>query len=358
MFHTFRYGSIKFPIFGFMFGLVVFVLMFIANFSINKKSLISLFVLVLLLVSNFNINTTNLYQIKYFLYLIPITLLAFSYTRIDLYKAFKVIAYYYSIMSIFLFHLGIGREDGYGSPRMHGFLSEPSAFTLLGTIVFVSFLATRQKKLLILSFLIVLYCQSLTLMVSLFLSFFLYLLVSVKVHYRIIIFSVSIVTIILSYYFLLYLADVYSNENLDRLVTGLQYIVTLGENGHNPRFKSVIEIINYVSNNQFWFGQGLNAGELYVNDTGNLRDLNFWLELQLAFGMFSVIFVFSIVLFKYLFSKENTECRYFNAIFISFLCYCSLNSAQGIVFQQFFIILLIMLFLRNNTRMQGSVVNG
>ncbi len=356
LFHTVRTSSLHFHLYGFIFAIAMLVLVQLCN-PIKKNTLISLGFVCLIFASyiKYALGTTS--QIKYIFYLLPLCFIPFNYTRYDLYYVTSKVFYIYSLFSIVLFFVGIGVESGYGISRLQGLLSEPSAFSLLAVFNFLNFLYLRKLKYLFVAVLLAFLVKSLMLLVCLFASVFIYLALMKGSFFRVSLFIIFIFSCFGMYEFLVFLNGVYDNVLLSRLVSGLQYIVTWGELGHNPRFYTVIAISDYYKDN-FLFGKGFNAAEFYVNDTGNLRDFNIWFEMFASFGLIGALSIFILLIFLLLTGPIFSKEKYTSVMFVSYLVYCSLNSAQGIVFQQMFLCVFVMIILGGNNDKSSSFYNN
>lgn len=354
--HTFNYGGNKLNLYGFLVSITVILIGSIYKGSLNKV-FIPLYTVTFVVIAFYISNSPHFVvsQLKYFLYLIPIVILPYFVSIQVFYNIFVKACLVVLAISILFFILNVGVDRGYGFPRMHGLLSEPSALSLPISIVLIHGLVIRSIKYILLGLVALFLSGSLMGGVILLFSIILMRILKASRIRRVILVTFFTLIIIALFHTIKYLALNDGGLIVSRLYDGLVYIVSFGENGYNPRFDSILSILKYSVEHNWLFGQGINAGEIYVQETGNLRDLNIWMEILLSFGLVGLFLFFSF-LFKFLILNKNRFNNVEASLIAVITCYTFLNSAQGIVFQSLFFIIILVVknshgtiyYLRNN----------
>jgi len=344
--HTLQIEGNKTLLFGYILSILTSFLYLLHKSKINKNSMYTC----LFIFSSFFLYLTPdigyvLNQFKYWIYLFPLLVIPFITSTYKFNLILSESCFVTLILSLFLFCIGIGIDNGYGFPRMHGLLSEPSALSFPISIVLLNGVLYKKKVFAIISLVCLLLTGSLMAILITTFTFLMFIFITRKVIKRIFI-TVGIVCFIWFSIFLIeYLAQLGGYSSVTRLHQGILFIESMGTNGYNPRFFSVLEVFNYIKDNSFLFGLGINGAESYVNYTGNLRDLNLWMEILLAFGVIGTGLFFLLICIFIFFSKNIFDKD--EAILLSTITvYCFLNSAQGIVFQSLFFIILMQVFKR------------
>lgn len=338
--HTFQFHNAKIPLLGNLSSLIVLYASLILKGKVNAKFLIPIIVIFLLYIIYIPDTNNALGQITLLFYYISIILFINLIDLNELYQALSIVIKFYIPLSIVLYYLGIGIDSGYGIDRMHGLLSEPSAFTFLTLFLFIEFLIFKNYLSLTLATISAIYVNSLTLYTSIVISLLLISFIKANNSKKIIILFTSAVT---AYSTIIIFSDITSytsNSSVIRMASGIQYLTSLGDSGHNPRGESVINVINYSLNNNPYIGMGLDAGGRYADELQTLRDLNFWLELLLAFGIVGLSITLGFTL-NIIIKLKNAYNKNYIVLFCFSLVYVTVNSAQGIMLSQYFIMSLL-----------------
>jgi hypothetical protein len=356
--HTLHMGANKTLLFGYLVSICTLLLYVLNKQRVNKKGgyvLLFLFLSFFLYLKS-DLNYINS-QLKYWVYLVPLIIVPFICNSKDFNSILCKACLLTLIISVSLFILGIGIDTGYGFPRMHGLLSEPSALSLPISVVLLNGIFYKKKKYILISLFCILLTGSLMTVIITFFSYLMYLFITRRLLSRVLLTAVFLFFLWSLFILIDYLAQLGTYPSISRLQQGIVFIQTFGANGHNPRFFSVLEVISYIQENNFLYGGGINGAEKYIEVTSNLRDLNLWLEILLSFGIVgtALFFVFLLVYVffnKYVFSKDEA------IILSSITVYCFLNSAQGIVFQSLFFIILFQVLSRGplNVRQNKELI--
>lgn len=339
--HTLHIGSNKLLLFGYIGSVFTAVIYLVNKQRIHKTAL--LIPLFCCLTFYLYLQPTlgySISQLKYWIYLFPLVVIPYICNSHDFNKVFCKVCILTLVVSIFLFFVGIGVDKGYGFPRMHGLLSEPSALSIPISIVALNGIFYKKLWYVALSFFTMLLAGSLMVIIITFAACLMYLFIRRTLLSRMLLSGLFVIFIWALYSLISYLAQLGTYPSISRLHQGLIFIESFGVSGHNPRFYSVLEIISYIKKTNFLFGGGINAAEQYVQQTGNLRDLNLWLEIVVSFGVVGV-FTFILLLLVFVFFTPRVFSRSESILLSTIVVYCFLNSAQGIVFQSLFFIILI-----------------
>jgi hypothetical protein len=339
--HTLHIGENKTLLFGYIASISAMLIHVLHKQRVNKKGIyiIVFFFLSFSLYLKVDFNYL-ISQLKYWVYLIPLIIVPFICNIKDFNDILCRACRFTLILSVFLYFLGVGIDTGYGFPRMHGLLSEPSALSLPISIVLLNGILYKKKIYIMLSLFCMLLTGSLMTMIITLFSYLMYLFIIRRLYSRVLLTGVFLIFLWALFTLINYLAQLGTYPSISRLQQGIVFIQSRGENGHNPRFFSVLEVIAYSKENSYLIGQGINGAEHYIQATGNLRDLNLWLEILLSFGLIGMGAFFIFMLLFVVFNKH--VFRSHEAIVLSSITvYCFLNSAQGIVFQSLFFVVLI-----------------
>ncbi|MCJ8319612.1 MAG: hypothetical protein MJK12_08255 [Colwellia sp.] len=346
--HTLHIGDNKTLLFGYIVSIFTLLLYIVSKQELDKRGG---YVLLFLFISFFLYVRVDsgyiLSQFKYWVYLVPLLIAPFICHNKDfnllLCKACKLTL----IFSIFLFILGVGIDNGYGFPRMHGLLSEPSALSFPISVVLLNGVFYKKRTYILLSFVCILLTGSLMTMIITLFSFLMYMFITRGLFVRVLFIGIFVVLLLALLMLINYLAELGTFPTISRLQQGLIFIQSFGASGHNPRFFSVLEVISYINDTNVLFGGGINGAEKYIEVTNNLRDLNLWLEMLLSFGVVGTGAFFIFLLF-FVFLNKRKFCYHDAILLSSITVYCTLNSAQGIVFQSLFFIILIQVLTRRS----------
>ncbi len=348
--HTLHIGDSKMLLFGYILSILTVLLYIVKVQRLNK---IGQYVLYFLLLSfYFYVNADISYiqsQIKYWIYLLPLLIVPFICDTNKFNQLLCKACMFTLIISIPLFLIGIGVDRGYGFPRMHGLLSEPSALSFPISVVLLNGIFYKRKSLIFGSLFCILLTGSLMAFVITLFSVLMCMFITRNIFIRLFLIAIFSLLFFVLLSLINYLAGLGTFPSISRLQQGIVFIQSFGASGHNPRFFSVLEVISYVQDTNVLFGSGINGAEKYINVTGNLRDLNLWLEMLISFGVvgISVFFLFmigAVFLSKRVFTHSEA------IILSSITVYCFLNSAQGIVFQSLFFIILIQVLSRKSVQ--------
>ncbi len=344
--HTLHIGNSKTLLYGYVVSILSMLLYLV---KVQRLNIRGQYVFYFILFSfYFYLNTDITYvqsQIKYWVFLIPLFVAPFICDTKKFNQLLCLVCVLTLLLSIPLFLIGVGVDRGYGFPRMHGLLSEPSALSFPISVVLLNGIFYKKKVYIIGSLFCIILTGSLMAMVITLFSVLMCMFITKKLFVRLILIAIFSILLLVLLWLINYLAGLGTFPSISRLQQGIVYIQSFGASGHNPRFFSVLEVVSYVEQTDFLFGSGINGAEQYINVTGNLRDLNLWLEMLISFGVVGVGVFFLFLLVAVFLNKRIFT--YPEAILLSSITvYCFLNSAQGIVFQSLFFIILIQILSR------------
>jgi hypothetical protein len=124
----------------------------------------------------------------------------------------------------------------------------------------------------------------------------------------------------------------------NRLISGIDNVLSWGQTGYNPRFSGFVDVLSHLKNNDLlWTGYGLNSASIYFSYYGDLvRDYSLFLTLLFSYGIIGVLIFYTFCIYA-LKRMVNLNSK-FIYIFIPFLIVSLINSAQGFVTYKFVII--------------------
>ena len=134
----------------------------------------------------------------------------------------------------------------------------------------------------------------------------------------------------------------YFGRTVNRLARGIEFAITLSQQGYNPRFAGAINVYEHLQKHGLlWIGYGLNSASPYFKhvtlDTATkTQDYSLLITLFFSFGVIGVVIFFA---FCYRAAMRmychNSRLIY---IFVPFLMTSMVNSAQGFVTYKFAIL--------------------
>jgi hypothetical protein len=131
----------------------------------------------------------------------------------------------------------------------------------------------------------------------------------------------------------------YFGRTINRLARGIEFIITLSQQGYNPRFAGAINVYQQLQEKGLlWIGYGLNSASPYFKHvyTGTETAVQDYSLLITIFFSFGIIGVLIFVLFAYRAAvriyRRKSELVY---LFVPFLLASMINSAQGFVMYKF-----------------------
>ncbi|PQJ34736.1 hypothetical protein BSZ35_09110 [Salinibacter sp. 10B] len=134
----------------------------------------------------------------------------------------------------------------------------------------------------------------------------------------------------------------YFGRTINRLARGIEFIITLSQQGYNPRFAGAINVYQQLQEKGLlWIGYGLNSASPYFRHvyTGTGTDVQDYSLFVTTFFSFGVMGVLVLVLFVHraiviMYRKESGLVY----VFIPFFLASMINSAQGFVMYKFVIL--------------------
>ncbi|EKL5292693.1 hypothetical protein HJ024_09425 [Vibrio parahaemolyticus] len=226
---------------------------------------------------------------------------------------------------------------------MQGFLSEPSAWGGFASVLLLSGVYYRSYfNIALFTLLIALTMSPMTMLVCLF-SLLIYTITRLPNILRFLTYGLILFTVAVSIYSLLTIS--FDNIPLRRLSEGVLYIVTLGEQGYNPRFEVMMNMVNFlIEREHIYFGYGVNQSWFFEQEMNSISSFNLWMEWLFSFGLIGLI-GYGLVSLFILFKRYGNP--HIKILLISFYSYTLLNSAQGITIQIIFYVFLIVSILES-----------
>ena len=341
IFNTVKTSVFHFHIYGYFFS-ILSSLLIIVRFKCVKKLTIYTYFLFLTLSLLYPIlflhSFPNLDSYQYLIMVSPCFFIPYYFNgNCFSEKAVKIIVYY-SLICVLFYFIGIGVDYSYGSvARMQGFMSEPSAWGVIASIIVLYGILNRNIMMIILYIIVIILTASpMTIIISFF-AMVVYFFVKIKIMARLL-FLVPCL-LLFAYAMHYFTNNTFDNPILHRMSNGVIYIFTLGKEGYNPRFESLINMINFmVEKGGLYTGFGVHQSSFFESATGSISAFNIWMDLIFSFGVIGFLIYFFLSLFIVLRSYEN---NYLKVMLISTFSYTLFNSAQGITIQVLFFIMII-----------------
>jgi hypothetical protein len=334
------WGAASIQLYGYAASIMVCILVFMIERKICLKQIIlfSLFIGIFYIYLPVNPMPIG-QQIKYLLYLLPVAILPWIFDSHRFSRSYVNVCCFFLIFFLILFIVGVGHSTTYGMPRMQGLMSEPSALSILLSTVFL--LAFYKKSIyLLLAVVAAFFAAASSMSVAVVLSSFaFYILLNMRSRaQRLAVIGVGLLTALLSVSFILSME--LNGFIFGRLVSGIKSVLTLGEEGYNPRMTAALAMIRVTSDlgASLIYGMGLNAAGV-MDELGVVRALSLPFEVYVSFGLLGLALYVLSLLWVLCFYRSADS--YFKIAFSSVASYVLLNSAQGIVFQTLYFILFI-----------------
>jgi len=134
----------------------------------------------------------------------------------------------------------------------------------------------------------------------------------------------------------------YFGKTVNRLARGVEFAITLSQQGYNPRFAGAINVYEQLQKNGLlWIGYGLNSASPYfrhvtLDTITKTQDYSLLLTLLFSFGIIGVaIFLIYCYLAAMGMYRHSSRMSY---IFVPFFLTSMINSAQGFVTYKFVIL--------------------
>ena len=347
---TFKFNKL------FLIKLGLFLILFIEITSVPKDFSISIYgnvlgfgILFLTLFTNFQYSIFSIFFSFFLFFFYYFVNLEFYFNSVDPYKAiyycliaiflsvefrkknFSIILedifFKYLIFIVIVFFLGFGIDDAGGTNRIQGFMSEPSALSLILNFLFWSYYSQKNYKKLIFIIFVCILTFSLVVYVQIILFYILRLIFDRKL---ISILKLSIILIAVP--ITLYLSRNIENDFwlIHKAVSAVNHTISGGSEGKNSRSVDLSTLIQDQSRNSlsFWIGNGPNYGVYYYSNkevqspTQNLPSILFF-----NFGIIGLI----IGLFWIFYSLNKLRKSTYYLLLLSAVSYSLINTASGIV---------------------------
>lgn len=344
--NTLLFQGIEYPLYGYVFFILYSLVFFFIRGKVRGSQLVFFIGIFLLFSAYVFTNPASLAdQFHYFAMLIPLFVFPWFFdSRLLCHVIYKA-SLFAVVIFLILFAFGIGVDRSYGSPRLQGLMSEPSALSFPVTVVV--FYAIISKKYVVLSIgLISIYLSaSVMAMIIPVFSFFVMVLMSLK--------SKIAKFVFLSLFPLVFYGVISLIKTLDveilifrRLQQGFLSLLSFGQEGYNPRVDHLVSLFDrLVSNDALLLGMGPNSASAIRYDDF-IRSFSFPFEILISFGFLGL----TCFLFVILFVMFNSNDKKFNATYSSAMVYVFLNSAMGITLQVLFLILTISFFVKGKQK--------
>jgi len=237
-------------------------------------------------------------------------------------------------------------DDGYGFFRPHGLMTEPSAVT-----AFLSFLlvwSLLSKQYFYGAFVVgavVLSGSVLALLIS-FISLIYFMITSRSVLFKLMFLVLGMLAIHYLYFFVLEYVPTgtsFADSQILRLKHAIISIMYLGEEGYNPRLNTLMDSIDYMSNNQVSYIFGNGPGSDSFIEFSDIARSSPMLPVYMLFNFGATgLMLYSYYVIKYGFLRF--EFNKLNVLFVCLIFTTLINSAQGLLIYQ--LVLLMILFNR------------
>ena len=320
--------GIYFPVYGNVIGFIFLTLLLIDNIKYSVYAvflIISIFLFYFIINYSYYINSIEPY--KALAYSIIALLLSLDFIKRDYKIILEDVFFKYLIFIAFAFIIGIGIDDAGGSKRIQGFLSEPSALSLILCFLFWTYLKEKKYKKLIFIIIITLMTLSLVVYAQLFLFYIINLLINInfKTFIKLIFISLVLFTSLL----------IISNSDSDfwlirKASDAVVYSLSNGTEGKNTRAVDLDKLNEEQKNNSYsyLFGNGPNYLVYYYGT----RDLtattqNMQSIIYFNFGLIGCLVAIVWVLYT-AFKLKNSV---YYILFLSTVSYSLINTASGIV---------------------------
>lgn len=144
----------------------------------------------------------------------------------------------------------------------------------------------------------------------------------------------------------------YFGTTTRRFARGIEFALTLSQQGYNPRFAGAINVYEHLKDNGLlWIGYGLNSAapyfeHVYTDTITTTQDYSLFLTVFFSFGVIGGI-VFLWLSYR---SVRNTYLQKSKIIyiFVPFFITSMINSAGGFITYKFVILVLVIYGLKNN----------
>jgi hypothetical protein len=131
----------------------------------------------------------------------------------------------------------------------------------------------------------------------------------------------------------------YFGRTINRLARGVEFIITLSQQGYNPRFAGAINVYQHLQKKGLlWIGYGLNSASPYFKHVyaGTETAVQDYSLLITTFFSFGIVGVVTFVMVSYLtvvrMYRNKSALVY---LFVPFFLASIINSAQGFVMYKF-----------------------
>jgi len=341
--HELPLGRIDVNIPGLLTAVAVSGLALALRGSVDRRALVLISIIGFVSFLYSPIHPRFLDSVVYIAYFLPTLFLSTQLNAGQLSSLIRRVAAVMVITFMILYALRIGIDFNYGSRRMQGLLSEPSAMAFPLSILVTAWLAERRFLLLLLIALPAVWlAQSPTVVVAIVLSLgmlaFMRLPAAGKVGIAVLIIAIfmNIIRILNGLYVLT------GAFILKRLSDGILSVLTLGGMGYNTRVAGLLGFFSDVSSNMaiLLFGRGLNSATEFYKAKGSLRlTYNLPAEVMFSFGLVGlVVFFISLV-----WAITRIGRRPIALVFYPIVAYTLINSAMGMQYQYLFYVFLLVI---------------
>ena len=337
-------------IYGNVLGFGILFLTLFTNFQYSIFSIIfSFFIFFFYFFVNleFYFNSFDPYKAIY--YCLIAIFLSVAFRKKDFSIILEDIFFKYLILIVIFFFLGFGIDDAGGTNRIQGFMSEPSALSLMLNFLFWSYYSQKNYKKLIFIIFVCILTFSLVVYVQIILFYVLRLFFDRKLI-SILKFSIILIAVSIT----LYLSRNIENDFwvIQKVVSAVNHTLSGGSEGKNSRSVDLSTLIQDQSRNSlsFWIGNGPNYGVYYYSNkevqspTQNLPSILFF-----NFGIIGLII--GLLWIFYTLNKLRKSTYYF--LLLSAVSYCFINTASGIV-NDIYVFTLLFYSTNNSFTLKGS----
>ncbi|MED5512145.1 MAG: hypothetical protein VYB81_05285 [Pseudomonadota bacterium] len=333
-----------------LFPLLIFIMGYKASFLFFSTFIIVL-IFNFLLESCSNLVELLFESFKFALYFsVPIVValkvkvdLFYNYTVKLMKWSLTIVAISFLLRSLLGFSVFI--NHGYLQDRYHALFTEPSAMAIPLSVLIYDAFKSKNYKWIVFSLFAMFLIKSL-IVFSVFLITVSFFLMVRFFGFRAVSFA-TLFIIFLSTSFITVESISFIEGYNERLYSGLVSILTLGENGYNPRMITTMSVINMLlDKGQLVLGFGFGVGECHTQYLEWKYDSNILMYFLFSSGLIGLFLYLSIILTafvminvksKYVFSKEF-------ALFIISFFGVLINGAQGMLFISFHIAAIIFIY--------------
>lgn len=281
-------------------------------------------------------------------YLLPALLIPFLYTADEFLQTFVHVVSITLPIFLFLFFFGIGVDLGYGTPRLQGFMTEPSHLATIAPITLLYGLEKKKRIMLAISILVVILSRSPTCYLVCIVAYFLNLFLRLKKRYIVVGFIAAVFCVYYSIEILEFIEILFPNKGFQRLAEGLRSVTSLGQAGYNLRFSNSINLLDNTTPMVYFFGGGIAYNDYLSYLINQTNGSNIILTILLSFGILGItIFIYYVMKCLSVLRTYFYELPLLRIFFLSLVCYTLINSAGGMIFYCFVFISMIYI-LRHN----------